>query len=112
MSCSPLMAWITEPEQRKRQALKKACVTRWKRPAVNAPTPTPMNMKPSWETVEEARTFLMSHCRMPIVAANSAVSAPTMATPINAVGEGGKGGVEREPRETQAGPIGAGGGEG
>src|ERR1051325_4089491 len=32
MSCSPLMAWITEPEPRKRQALKKACVTTWKRP--------------------------------------------------------------------------------
>src|SRR5437016_9980417 len=52
MSCSPLMAWITEPEPRKRQALKKACVTRWKMPAVKAPTPTPMNMNPSWETVE------------------------------------------------------------
>src|SRR5215831_9943575 len=26
-SCSPLMAWITEPDPRKRQALKKACVT-------------------------------------------------------------------------------------
>ena len=52
MSCSPLMAWITEPEPRKRQALKKACVTRWKTPAVKAPTPTPMNMKPSCETVE------------------------------------------------------------
>jgi hypothetical protein len=25
--------WITEPAPRKRQALKKACVIRWKRPA-------------------------------------------------------------------------------
>ena len=28
MSCSPLMAWMTEPEPRKRQALKNACVIR------------------------------------------------------------------------------------
>jgi hypothetical protein len=46
------IAWITEPAPRKRQALKKACVMTWKKPAQNAPTPTPMNMKPSWLTVE------------------------------------------------------------
>jgi hypothetical protein len=51
-SCSPLMAWMTEPEPRKRQALKKAWVTRWNTPALNAPTPTPIIMKPSCETVE------------------------------------------------------------
>src|SRR3954466_2773965 len=37
-------------------------------------------MYPSWETVEYASTFLMSYCRSPIVAANSAVSAPMPAT--------------------------------
>ena len=46
------IAWMTEPAPRKRQALKKACVKTWKKPAVKAPTPTPMNMKPSWLTVE------------------------------------------------------------
>ena len=30
MSCSPLMAWMTEPEPRKSRALKKAWVIRWK----------------------------------------------------------------------------------
>ena len=30
MSCSPPSAWITLPAPRKRQALKKAWVTRWK----------------------------------------------------------------------------------
>src|SRR5690242_14671385 len=40
------IAWITEPAPRKRQALKKACVKTWKKPAEKAPTPTPMNMKP------------------------------------------------------------------
>ena len=30
MSCSPLMAWMTLPEPRKRHALKKACVIRWR----------------------------------------------------------------------------------
>ncbi len=52
MSCSPPIPWMTEPDPRKRQALKNACVNRWKTPAANAPTPTPMNMKPSWDTVE------------------------------------------------------------
>jgi hypothetical protein len=46
------IAWMTEPAPRKRQALKKACVNTWKKPALKAPTPTPMNMKPSWLTVE------------------------------------------------------------
>ena len=46
------MAWITEPAHRNRQPLKKACVSTWKKPAPKAPTPTPMNMKPSWLTVE------------------------------------------------------------
>ena len=30
ISCSPPRAWITEPEQRKSRALKKAWVNRWK----------------------------------------------------------------------------------
>jgi hypothetical protein len=34
MSCSPDSAWITLPEPRKRSALKKAWVMRWKIPAV------------------------------------------------------------------------------
>ncbi len=33
MSCSSLMAWITDPAPRKRSALKKAWVMRWKIPA-------------------------------------------------------------------------------
>jgi hypothetical protein len=44
MSCSPDMAWITEPEPRKRRALKKAWVARWKMAAVKAPTPQARNM--------------------------------------------------------------------
>src|SRR5687768_1197619 len=81
------MAWITLPEPRNSSALKKACVTRWKAPATYAPTPTAMNMKPSWDTVEYASTFLMSHCLSPIVAANSAVTAPTTATVRLATGD-------------------------
>jgi hypothetical protein len=49
-------------------------------PAVYAADPTPMNMYPSWETVEYASTFLMSYCRSAIVAAKSAVIAPIPAT--------------------------------
>ena len=33
MSCSPPMAWMTEPAARKSSALKKAWVIRWKMPA-------------------------------------------------------------------------------
>ena len=52
MSCSPLMAWITEPDPRNSSALKKACVKTWKTPAENAPTPRARNMYPNCETVE------------------------------------------------------------
>src|ERR1041384_6281853 len=69
MSCSPCRPWITAPEPRKRHALKNACVTRCIVPAKKAPTPTPMNMKPSCDTVEYASTFLMSFCEVPIWAA-------------------------------------------
>ena len=44
-------------------------------PAPNAPEPTPTNMYPSCDTVEYAKTFLMSFCASPIVAAKKAVAA-------------------------------------
>ena len=44
MSCSPPSAWMTDPDPRKRQALKKACVITWNIPATNAPTPHARNM--------------------------------------------------------------------
>ncbi len=44
MSCSPDIAWMTEPEPRKRSALKKAWVKTWKIPAPKAPTPQARNM--------------------------------------------------------------------
>ena len=44
MSCSPPIAWITEPLPRKSSALKNACVIRWNAPAENAPTPIAVNM--------------------------------------------------------------------
>ena len=50
------------------------------------PVPTPTNMKPSWLTVEYASTFLMSFCAKPMIAANSAVAAPTSATIAIAAG--------------------------
>ena len=39
MSCSWWQPWITEPAERNRQALKKACVTMWNMPATTPPTP-------------------------------------------------------------------------
>ncbi len=44
------------------------------------------NMKPSWETVEYARTRLMSFWAKPMLAAKIAVKAPTRATTIIVVG--------------------------
>ena len=37
-------AWMTDPEPRKRHALKNAWVVRWNSPAVKPPTPSPMIM--------------------------------------------------------------------
>jgi hypothetical protein len=71
---------MTDPLPRKRSALKKACVIRWNAPAENAPTPIAVNMYPSCDTVEYARTRLMSYWTRPIDAAISAVSTPTIAT--------------------------------
>src|ERR1700674_4344611 len=86
MSCSPLMAWITEPDPRKSSALKNAWVKTWKTPAANAPTPRARNMYPSCETVEYANTRLMSFCTRPMDAAKIAVSAPMIATVFIEVG--------------------------
>ena len=44
MSCSSLMAWITEPAPRKSRALKKAWVMTWKMPTPKAPTPQAVTM--------------------------------------------------------------------
>jgi hypothetical protein len=94
-SCSPPSAWMTEPEPRNRQALKKAWVTTWNIPATNAPTPHARNMYPSCDTVEYARTFLMSFCTRPIVAAKSAVNPPMTATTSSASGESRKSTLQR-----------------
>ena len=40
----PPAAWLTEPEPRNRQALKKAWVKRWNMAAVQAPTPRAITM--------------------------------------------------------------------
>jgi hypothetical protein len=73
-------AWLSEPAPRNRQALKKACVNRWNMAAVQAPTPSEVTMKPSWDTVEYASTFLMSFWTKASSAPNSAVTAPTTAS--------------------------------
>ena len=89
---------MTLPAQRKRQALKKACVKTWKKPAANAPTPTPRNMKPSWLMVLYASTFLMSFCTSAIVAAKSAVAAPMIAMTIITNGDSTKMNDRRQMR--------------
>src|SRR5712691_2496982 len=95
---------MTLPEPRNSSALKKACVTRWKMPALTAapPVPTARNMYPSWEIVEYARTFLMSHCLSAIVAANSAVNAPTPATTALDTGAMANSRLQRATRYTPA----------
>src|SRR6185503_7382212 len=96
------MAWITEPAQRNRQPLKNACVMTWKKPAAKAPTPTPMNMKPSWLTVEYASTFFRSVCAKAIDAARMAVKAPVQAMIAIAAGDITKRKERRATRYTPA----------
>lgn len=76
-------AWLSEPAPRNRLALKKACVNRWNIAAVQAPTPSAATMKPNWEMVEYARTFLMSFCTNPNSAPKTAVTEPTRASMLN-----------------------------
>src|SRR5215471_21083237 len=59
-------------------------------------------MKPSCEIVEYANTFLMSYCPTAIVAAKSAVTAPTIATIFCACGTEAYNGAERVTRYTPA----------
>src|SRR6266852_8509862 len=75
---------------------------RWNMPALIAPVPTPRTMYPSWEIVEYARTFLMSHCLSAIVAANRAVSAPTPATTALDTGAMANSRLQRATRYTPA----------
>src|SRR5262245_20905003 len=102
MSCSPPMAWITDPEQRKSRALKKACVNRWNTATQYAPTPAARNMYPSWLTVEYASTRLMSYCTSAIEAARIAVSAPTVATIVDVCGVNWNSAAERATMYTPA----------
>ncbi len=80
MSCSPLMAWMTEPAPRNSRALKKACVKTWKTPAANAPDAE------REEHVSQLRDGGIGQHALDVVlhqamdAAKSAVSAPMMAT--------------------------------
>src|SRR4051794_17379771 len=60
-------------------------------------------MYPSWLTVEYASTFLMSFCDTAMVAANSAVAAPTMAMMVGAYDEDAvRTGLRRHIRYTPA----------
>ena len=78
---------MTEPEPRNSNPLKKAWVAKWNMAAAKAPTPSAMNIRPSWLTVEYARTRLISFCARPMVAAKRAVNAPTIATTAMAFSE-------------------------
>ncbi|VVB71587.1 Uncharacterised protein [uncultured archaeon] len=84
-----LTACMTEPAQRNSRALKNEWPIRWNMdtPTAIAPTaapiPRPAIMKPSCDTVEKARTLLISKAVRPIVAANRAVKAPTAATAVS-----------------------------
>ena len=98
MSISPSVACITLPAARNINALKKACVTRWKMPMAKAPTPTARNMYPSWLMVEYANTRFRSSCPMAASAAYSAVTVPTTATTTRATSEISKRGNVRATR--------------
>ena len=79
-------AWMTAPAARNKSALKSPCVSRCRNPAGDAPAPAAAIMYPSCETVEYASTRLMSPSTHAIVAARSAVNAPTQAIRVSTSG--------------------------
>src|SRR6476646_8289263 len=102
MSCSPPIAWMTDPEQRKSRALKKAWVNRWNTATQYAPTPSARNMYPSWLTVEYASTRLISVCTSAIEAARIAVNAPMAATMFEVAGVNWNSAADRATMYTPA----------
>lgn len=85
MSCSPLRAWMIDPEQRNSMALKKACVEMWRKASWGRFKPIVTIISPSWLDVEKAMIFLMSFCVRAQVAANSVDSAPRQRHRVRAV---------------------------
>ena len=71
--------WLTEPAPRNRQALKNAWVKMWNTAGSHTPTPRPIVMSPSWDTVEYASTRLMSTCTKASTAAMMIVIPPITA---------------------------------
>src|SRR5438132_2377516 len=80
------VAWITDPAARNSRALKNACVNRWNSPGVYPATPmdSPATMYASCDTVEYARTRLMSSWTMARTAAINIVIDPITATNVSA----------------------------
>lgn len=85
MSCSPLRAWMIDPEQRNSMALKKAWVEMCRKASCGRFSPMVTIINPSWLDVEKAMIFLMSFCVRAQVAANSVDNAPRQRHRVRAV---------------------------
>lgn len=105
MSCSSLRLWITEPEQRKSIALKKACVQIWRKARCGWFSPMATIMSPSWLDVEKATIFLMSFWVRAHVAVKSVVRAPKHKQMVKAVWLPSSSGLSRTKRKMPATTI-------
>lgn len=85
MSCSPLRAWMMEPEHRNSMALKNAWVEMWRKASCGRFSPIVTIISPSWLEVEKAMIFLMSFWVRAQVAANSVERAPRHRHRVRAV---------------------------
>ena len=77
-------------------------MSRCRKPAPDAPAPAAAIMYPSCETVEYASTRLMSPSTHAIVAASSAVNAPTQAIKVRTSGTSANRGSARVTMKTPA----------
>ena len=100
MSTSSSISCFTDPAPRNSPALKKPCASRCA--IANAypagPSPAASIMYPIWLIVDPASAFLMSSLAQPMIAPNSSVAAPTIATASRASGDRLKIGLDRTIR--------------
>lgn len=76
-SCLLSPLWINKPEHINKEALNKACETKWKKPKTTNPKEIDLIIKPNWLKVDRAITFFKSHSKLAITPAKIKVNKAT-----------------------------------